>query len=312
MREAHTHIVLAGIARNTRTILVTSPRPSEARSSFSVDLAQLFTRSGYRVLLVDADTERATLTEMIGNGSEGRRPVVVYNGETEIWSSLQATPIKNVMLLAHNTGPDGRPLPPSLPWPALLENLNRAADVLIFDGPSSMSGVDAALLAPLVDGVVLTLNPATDHSRDIQQSTLRLTRQRDTSLLGAVMLTDEQPVAAPQPGRRRLPAALFQRLLGGSAPRMIEAAKLDVAANAATRVIITPASDAIAPAEAPTQDVVELVDGQVEQRDPDERAGEEAGVTADMIFGPVERGVGETPPPAQDGAGRASTAPEPA
>lgn len=241
VRDAHTHIVLASSATSIRTLLVSSPRPSGARSAFAIDLAQLYTRSGYRVLLVDADTETATLTRMLSNGSEARRPGAPNNGETENWSSLQATPLKNVTLLCHNTGPDGRPLPPSMPWSTLIESLHRAADVVIFDGPSALSGVDAALLAPLLDGVVLTLNPETDTSRDIQESKLRLTRQGASKLLGTVVLTDAHQPGEQTPRLPWLPPTLVQRLLGpGTASS--DTTQADGTANAAGRILINPAS----------------------------------------------------------------------
>lgn len=318
VRDAHTHIVLSGTANNTRTILVSSPRPSEARSSFAIDLAQLYTRSGYRVLLVDADTESATLTRMLGGDSEARRPVVLYNGEPEMWSSLQATPLKNVMLLGHNTGPDGRPLPPSLPWPALVENLHRAADVVIFDGPSALSGVDAALLAPLLDGVVLTLNPDSDTSRDIQESKLRLTRQDANKLLGAVVLAEAQQPAAPSARLPFLPPALVQRLLGPGTPAPVDPASLDVAANAAGRVIVTPASLSEQPAPAQTaaeQELIEIVDLPADEDAIDTPAASQAGqvLTADMIFGPAAQETGDSRALGQPAAApRVTTAPDPA
>lgn len=189
VRDAHTRILLAAIEQGTRLLLVSSPEPSEARSAFSIDLADLFTRSGYRVLLVDADMTVPNLTNMIGRNANISRPVVVHNGDVKMWSYLQPTILENVMLLGRHTGPDGKPLVPSLPWPELVQSLNRAADVIIFDGPSALSSADAALLAPLVDGVVLTLDPTKNNRAAVAESKARLMRRRGANLLGAVVLT---------------------------------------------------------------------------------------------------------------------------
>jgi Mrp family chromosome partitioning ATPase len=195
VRDAHTRILLAALERGTRLLVVTSPRPNESRSAFVVDMARLFTYSGYRVLLVDADMQEPNLTKLIGNAEQAPRPVLIHDADSKVWSHLQPTSIDQVMLLSRHIGPDGRPMAPTLPWPDLVQSLNRAADVIIFDGPSALSSADAALLAPLVDGVVLTLDPSVDKRGAVLESKSRLLRRRGTNLLGSVVIT-------PEPNRR--------------------------------------------------------------------------------------------------------------
>ncbi len=235
VREAHTQIVLSVAQEDKHTFMISSTRPSLERSAFSIDLAQLFTRSGYRVLLVDADTEMPNLSRLIGELDPIEQPVVIVEGEAEFWSRLRSTPMKNVMLLAHHVDANGRPLPPSLPWPALVESLGRAADVIIFDGPSALAGVDAALLAPLVDGVVLTVNSKRDSRDDLLQSKTRLSRRSDSRLLGAVMMVDDAEYSRHHVGELPPPVQ----------PHLLTKNDDDPATSDATieRVIITPAED---------------------------------------------------------------------
>lgn len=188
VRDAHTRILLAALERGSRLLMITSPEASPARSAFVIDVARLFTRSGYRVLLVDADMNEPHLTSMLGQDEQAVRPVLVHNADVKVWSHLQPTEIENVMLLGRKVGPDGKPMTPSLPWPDLVQSLNRAADVVIFDGPSALSSADAAILAPLVDGVVLTLDPVLDRRGAIMETRSRLMRRKGSVLLGAVVL----------------------------------------------------------------------------------------------------------------------------
>lgn len=223
IRDAHTRILLAALERGTRLLLVTSPRPSQARSAFVVEMARLFTRSGYRVLLVDADMTTPHLTSMVGGVESGLRPALVHNADVKIWSHLQPTPFENVMLLGRHVGPDGQPVVPSLPWPDLVQSLTRAADVIIFDGPSTLVSADAALLAPLVDGIVLTLDPLADKRREILESKYRLLRRKGASLLGAVVM---EPAARTRGRRQALPAAPAAPMLtSGPAPAAEPAAE---------------------------------------------------------------------------------------
>ncbi len=223
VKEAHTQIVLAGLPRNARILMISGPRPSAERSALVVDLAHFYTLAGYRVLMVDAETEQALLSNLFNDPAAVLQPITI-DGEAQVWSSLRVTPLKNVLLLARNTDESGRPLPPSQPWPALVDGLQRAADVLIFDGPSTLSSVEAALLAPVVDGVVLALKPEADSSRDIQQSLKRLTLKRADSVLGAVMLTDTFAMPS-QAERLRLPLPNLHRLLTDTPLRLLRPGK---------------------------------------------------------------------------------------
>jgi hypothetical protein len=118
------------------------------------------------------------------------------------WTYVRPTPIPNVALLPGRTEAIGVPvLIPSLRWRELVQLLQSVADVIIFDGPSALIGPDAALLAPHVEGVVLTLDPAIDSREDVSEAKSRLLRQNNSNLLGAVTFT---PSKHPFGGRKAL------------------------------------------------------------------------------------------------------------
>jgi polysaccharide biosynthesis transport protein len=189
-RNAQTNIMLAGAERGTRTLMITSPEPSESRTAFSIDLADLFARSGHKVLIVDADTARSFLTGILAPDGAQHTVTALGRETTDIWSYLRPTPIPNVILLPGNQDGNGAPaMLPSLRWRELIQHLLDTADVIIFDGPSALSGPDAALLAPHVDGVVLALDPATNNREQVTKSKDRLLNQKGTHLLGAVTFT---------------------------------------------------------------------------------------------------------------------------
>ncbi|MBC8077649.1 MAG: lipopolysaccharide biosynthesis protein, partial [Chloroflexales bacterium] len=213
MREAHTHIMLAAQGQPARMLLVSSPEPSAARSAFSIDLADVFARAGHRVLLVDADLSEAHLTTLVEQNGQAAQPEVTTSmdvwsrwqqtaGGNDFWSRLQITPLRNVRLLSRRPAEGDLPmLVPSLHWPTLVDALKQYADVVIFDGPSLLKGPDAALLAPLVDGVVLTLDPRCDKRTAIVESRERLA-QPGARLLGAIVTPSVKQQAPAKPKRR--------------------------------------------------------------------------------------------------------------
>lgn len=198
VREIYTRILLAAMERGGNTLLISSPKPSRSRSALSVDLAEFYTRAGHRVLIVDADmlvdsdlsmSYLASLARQDDDAHETDQPIVNYENDVKMRSYLQPTPLENVTLLSRRVGPDEGAQIPMLPWPELLQNLKRQADVILFDGPSVLNGADAALLAPLVDGVVLALDPARDTRSDVIESKSRVLRKPEAQLLGAVVIS---------------------------------------------------------------------------------------------------------------------------
>lgn len=209
VRQTHTELILASPDRAPRTLLVSSPEPIEERSAYAVDLASLYGHAGHTVLLVDAELMLPYLTDLIvgreqGNGIRSadsfglgwsRPHNVSASIPQEILLRMRATGLPNVALLSgHGLGQNARSIPalvPSLHWPELVEHLRGTADVIIFDGPSVLTGADAALLAPLVDGVVLVLDPARHTRAMIEQSRARLLHADAAHLLGAVTVSSE-------------------------------------------------------------------------------------------------------------------------
>jgi Mrp family chromosome partitioning ATPase len=239
-RDAQTNIMLAAADRGTRTLMITSPRSSESRTAFSLDLADLFARSGHKVLIVDADTAQSFMTQMLlPQGLPQAQNVLSAAEQSNIWAYLQPTPLPNVALLPGQWNPSGAPaMLPSLRWRELVQHLLDAADVIIFDGPAALHGPDAALLAPHLDGVVLALDPAVDNREEVARSRERLLHQSGANLLGAVTFT---------PAQQRNGA--FWRQLRGQQPLSLPPAGATVggtgeagaAANGVREPIITPA-----------------------------------------------------------------------
>jgi hypothetical protein len=91
---------------------------------------------------------------------------------------------------------------PSHQWPELVDVLRQSADIVIFDGPSALLSADAALLAPLVDGVVLVLNASSDTRAQITEAKERLERPTGARLLGAITVTEAPEHAALAAGER--------------------------------------------------------------------------------------------------------------
>lgn len=139
------------------TLLMTSSRPAEGKSTTAFALAQGFARIGKKVLLVDADLRNPSMHRLMGV-SNGVGLSNLLSGAGDLSDVAQKTGVENLMFI-----PCG-PLPPN---PAellgserirrFLEEALKAYDHVIIDGPPVLGFADAPVLAANVGATLFVL-----------------------------------------------------------------------------------------------------------------------------------------------------------
>jgi capsular exopolysaccharide synthesis family protein len=152
-RVLRTNLQFAGVDRPLRSLLITSPAPSEGKTLVAANLARAFALQGRRVLLVDADLRRPGLRQALGL-PEG-------HGLTTVLTSEEKAKDCTVSLDGMDVMPSG-PRPPN---PAevlgsqrmidLLKELYASYDMIVVDGPPTLGFADALVLGKQVDGTLL-------------------------------------------------------------------------------------------------------------------------------------------------------------
>jgi capsular exopolysaccharide synthesis family protein len=154
-RALRTSISFAAIEAPLRTMIVTSAHQAEGKSTTSVNLAIAMAMEGRRVILVDADLRRPSLHRALDLPvAPGLTDVLL--GSQPVEKALRATGVPGLQVLTSG------PIPPnpaellnSSPMSALIGELQRNADVVLFDTPPCLPVTDAQVLAPKVEGVLL-------------------------------------------------------------------------------------------------------------------------------------------------------------
>jgi len=172
--------------RSSRLIMVTSARPGEGKTFTSLNLALAFaSERSVKALLVDVDTQRSTVPEILGIGGE-KGIVDVLAGDLELPEVLIQTNIPNLMILpAGRGGPHVPELLSSREMSALLEELTqRLPDhYLIIDTPPCMASSDAAALAPLVGQIVFVVEANNTQQGEVEAALGTLSTCSRISLL---------------------------------------------------------------------------------------------------------------------------------
>lgn len=168
------------------SLLVSSARPAEGKSTTAYAVAVNLARVGKRVLLVDGDLRNPSMHRVVGVENE-RGMSNLLSGSADVASVVQRTRQENLFFI-----PCG-PLPPN---PAELWGGDRLQqflaetrnnfDHVVFDGPPVLGFADAPMLAAAVSGTLFVLE-SRGTRRGQARGALRRLQVGRARLLGAVL-----------------------------------------------------------------------------------------------------------------------------
>jgi protein-tyrosine kinase len=185
-RTLRTNIQFSNVDGNMRSLMVTSSKPGEGKSTTAANLAVVFAQQGKRVLLVDADLRKPTvhytfrLENHVGLTN-------VLTKQTTLRSAIQSTDIDNLTVVTSG------PIPPnpaellaSTYMQELLQEMYTQFDIVLFDTPPVLAVTDAQIMANLCDGSILVVHSG-QTVVDAAQKSKELLNAAKGKLLGVVL-----------------------------------------------------------------------------------------------------------------------------
>jgi polysaccharide chain length determinant protein (PEP-CTERM system associated) len=164
--------------RAIRCVAVTSALPQEGKSTLCLGLAAALARStGARVLLVDADLRRPSLSRMLGV-APGDGLTEWLNGVVDHVSVCEVAPGGFFLLGAGRSGLERPELMGSPRMAAALLAARRLFDYVILDSVPVLPVADTALLKEVVDGFQLVVRSRTTPREAIREALSRLPADR--------------------------------------------------------------------------------------------------------------------------------------
>jgi len=156
-RMLRTNLAYTGIERPLRTIAVTSPGPSEGKSTIAVNLASVLAQAGSRVLLVDADLRHPVLHTVFKRSKKpGLSDLIVQNSDPA--HAILPTDIDGLFFLPSGTIP---PNPSDLlaltATRALVERLAGEYDYVVIDTPPALVAADSPEIGALTDTTIMVV-----------------------------------------------------------------------------------------------------------------------------------------------------------
>ena len=185
-RSLRTALQFAALDRALKVVVVTSPGPSEGKSTTLANLAVAFGRGGAAVCAVDGDLRRPRLHDFFeGTNEPGLTSVV--GGELPLSRAIRAVAAPGVALLAAGPPPvDPSELLASERTHGVLASLGHQFDMVLVDSPPVLPVTDAAVLSRQADGLVIVVDVGRTKKRELTRA-VQLLRQVDAPLLGLVV-----------------------------------------------------------------------------------------------------------------------------
>lgn len=189
--------------RDLRVIAITSPGAADGKTVTSINLAGALARgAASRVLLIDADLRRPEVANQLHLGNEGLGFAdLVGGGDVSLDSVIRPLDSHNVDVIPAGTvtGPIHEVFR-SARLPQLLSELRDRYDYVILDTPPIVPVVDSALLARVVDGVLVVVSANKTPRKLLEEA---LNELDSTKVVGIVFNNDDRPLYGYDTNYRR-------------------------------------------------------------------------------------------------------------
>ncbi len=169
-RVARTSLLVSNRREAVRTIMNTSPQPGDGKSTTISNLAVSFARTGKRVLLIDADLRRPMISNLFGiDDQPGLADVLL--GKRKFKEAYTASELPNLHIMPNGVATNQpAELLESSRLHSLLNEAKEHFDLILIDAPPLLAVTDPAIIAPLVDSVLITLRINKNGRRPVEHA----------------------------------------------------------------------------------------------------------------------------------------------
>lgn len=185
-RMVRTNLEFSIVDKDLKSFLVTSLAPGAGKSTMSTNLAATFATQGKKVLLVDTDMRKPTIHKILKMKNNEGLSTLITSKAAAIFEYIEKTEFENMYVLTSGaTPPNPAELISSKRMEQLIEEMEQAFDLVIFDTPPVLAVADSQIMAGKVDGTLFVLRKGVDTKEQIQSANERM-ESVNANILGAI------------------------------------------------------------------------------------------------------------------------------
>ncbi|MBJ8349327.1 tyrosine-protein kinase [Streptococcus zalophi] len=170
-----------------KTIVITSVQPNEGKSTTSVNLAISMARSGYKTLLIDADTRNSVMSGTFKANAKVQGLTSFLSGRCELSEIISDTNVENLMVVpAGQVPPNPTSLLQNKNFSQLVELSRSVYDYVIIDSPPIGLVIDAAIIAQKCDASIIVTEAGSVKKRFVQKAKEQM-EQSGAQFLGIIL-----------------------------------------------------------------------------------------------------------------------------
>jgi len=185
-RTLRTNIQLADLDNPPKSLVITSAVPLEGKSTTALNLAVALAQKESKVLLIDADLRKPVIHKLLHLDNSTGLVDLILNHSHLAASVKQSKNIDNLWVLTSGSIPSNpSELLGSSGMKALMEQVTKEYDHVVFDTPPLISVSDGAILGSQADGILMVVSPGKVKG-EVGRRTKELLERIGTPVLGCV------------------------------------------------------------------------------------------------------------------------------
>jgi capsular exopolysaccharide synthesis family protein len=177
-------VISSAARRPLKRLLIASARHGDGRTCVTLNLAAALATTKQRVLVIDADLQRPSVSRLLGIDSEVGLAEAVANNMPPDETVTRLLPVDFYVLPTRGQVENSAELLASPVFGRLIEDFESRYDFILFDTAPLLTSADVSLLSLHADAALLVVRPYTTSAREMGKAISLLTEDH---LFGVVM-----------------------------------------------------------------------------------------------------------------------------